>query len=78
MVIKPDAPEHKELIERDIPSAAALQPNLTGGVVGVNRRLQRAYLIYSDVRRHLHRTAVDRYAEIDDPRILIVSDRLRL
>ena len=78
MIIKLHSPEHEELTERDIPSAAALQPDLTRGVVGVDRRLQCAYLIYSDVRRHFHHTAIDRYPEIDDPRIPIVSDRLRL
>lgn len=78
MIFKPDAPECEELTERDIPSVSALQPNPTGGVVGVDCRLQRAYLINSDVRRHLYWTAVDGYAEIDNPGILIVGDWLRL
>jgi hypothetical protein len=78
MIIKPDAPKGKELSEGDVTGSSALQPYPARRVMRVHRGLQRANPINSDVRRHLHGTAVDDYAEIDDPRIPAVADRLGL
>jgi hypothetical protein len=78
MIIKPDAPKGKELSEGDVAGSSAFQPYLAGRVMRMHRGLQRASPINSDVRRHLHRSAIDGYAEIDDPRIPAVADRLGL
>src|SRR5512133_149971 len=78
MIIKPDAPECKELTKGDLTASSALKPYLSGCVGRVHRGLQRPNPINSDVRGHLHRSAVDGYAQLDDPGVLVCADRLRL
>jgi len=73
MIVKADAPEREELAKGDIAGSAPLQPYLSRRVVRMYRSLQRPNSVNSDVRRHLHRSIIDRYAEIHNPGVLIVG-----
>jgi hypothetical protein len=77
MIIKSDSPDGEELSEGHAVSFAALQPHLTGAVVGMHRRLDRANPVDSDVRRDLHSRTIHGDAEIDDVRILVTVQRFR-
>ena len=55
-----------------------LQPHLTGAVVGVHRGLDSANPVDSHVRGNFDCWAIHGDAEIDDVRILVAAQRLRL
>ena len=78
MIIEPDPPESEELSERHGVDFATLQPDLTSAVVGMHWGLKGANPVDSDVRRDLHCGAIHSDPEIDDVRILVAAQRLRL
>src|SRR4029453_13387474 len=78
MIIETDSPDGEELSERDAVDFATLQPHLPSAVVGMHRRVKGGNPGDSDVRRDLHSRAIHGDAEINDVRILVAAQRLRL